>query len=100
MWHARIRGQIYQGKQRLFCTPLAHWTAEEVVGFVMAEDRLPLNPVYTKLEHAPAMTHLRDGTWYPREVADGRGYRDWLAYHYPEVIGQYDRAVMVMSRGR
>lgn len=97
-WNLHVRGQLYSAGGRLVCTPLAHWSAEEVIGFVMAEDRLPLNPVYTKLEAAPALKHLRDGTWYPRETADGRGYRDWLAYHYPDVIGQYDRAVKVMSR--
>ena len=62
---------------------------------MLAANRLPLNPVYRKWQLAPSnLDWLRDGTWYPREAADGRGYRAWLAYHYPELVGRYDRAVL------
>jgi 3'-phosphoadenosine 5'-phosphosulfate sulfotransferase (PAPS reductase)/FAD synthetase len=98
-WNALTRGEHYVAMGRRVCTPLSTWTADEVVGFVMAEDRLPLNPVYTKLDGAPDLNRVRDGTWYPRETADAHGYRGWLARHYPEHIEQYDRALAAAARG-
>lgn len=91
-----VRGLLYlHSSGRWTCTPIAHWTADEVVGFILAADLLPLNPVYFKRELAPPLNYLRDGTWYPREIADGRGYREWLAYHYPDLVEQYRKAVLV-----
>lgn len=93
LWLARTKGPIYKLGHTLMCCPILEWTAEEVLGFVLAEDRLPLNPVYHKLRMAPPLTYLRDGTWYPRETPDAHGHRDWLALHYPEVVQKYDLAV-------
>jgi len=91
-----MRGSLYQTSSgRWTCTPIARWTAEEVVGYILSADALPLNPVYFKTELAPALNHLRDGTWYPREVADGRGYEGWLRYHYPELAALYGRARLI-----
>jgi len=95
----RVRGPLYlHSSGRWVCTPIASWTAEEVVGFVLAHDCLPLNPVYFKLELAPALNHLRDGTWFPREIADGQGYEDWLRFHYPELGELYRRAANLTPR--
>lgn len=97
MWLKRKHGWIYSSGQLTCCSPILHWTAEEVVAYTLVRDRLPLNPVYRKLLGAPPLRYLRDGTWFPREVADARGYREWLLRHYPEVIDAYDRAARVMG---
>lgn len=90
------RGSLYlHGSGRWVVTPLAQWTAEEVIGYVAAADILPTNPVYRKLELAPDLNRLRDGTWYPRETADAQGYEDWLRLHYPEVANLYRRALLL-----
>jgi 3'-phosphoadenosine 5'-phosphosulfate sulfotransferase (PAPS reductase)/FAD synthetase len=100
LWNARTRGALYRTRRWWTCTPLVEWTAEEIVGYLLATDRLPLNPVYQRLELAPALTHLRDGTWFPRETPDAHGYRAWLARHYPEVLPSYDQAVRVGATTR
>jgi 3'-phosphoadenosine 5'-phosphosulfate sulfotransferase (PAPS reductase)/FAD synthetase len=99
-WNLITRGEHYVANGRRVCTPLAQWTADEVVGLVLAEDRLPLNPVYTKLEGLGDLNRVRDGTWYPRETPDAHGYRNWLALHYPEVLPLYDRAVAIGAQTR
>ncbi|MDB4914070.1 MAG: Phosphoadenosine phosphosulfate reductase family [Gemmatimonadetes bacterium] len=97
----RVRGACYRRADGMrICTPLIHWTADEVVGFLLAKDQIPLNPVYTKLELAPPLEYLRDGTWYPRELSDGRGYRDWLGRHYPDVAPLYDAACRIHASAR
>ncbi len=98
LWLARTKGPIYRLGPLWMCCPILRWTAEEVLGFILAEDRLPLNPVYRKLRLAPELNYLRDGTWYPREMSDAFGYRSWLALHYPDVIEQYDAALLQMGR--
>ena len=93
----RTRGLLYWAKKRQAwtCAPLAWWTAEEVVGYILARDAVPLNPVYHKLTAAPPLDYLRDGTWYPREVSDADGYREWLAMHYADCIPSYDQALEI-----
>lgn len=98
MWLQRTKGSTYLAGRVMMCNPILRWSAEETVGFALSEDKLPLNPVYRKLRLAPELNRLRDGTWYPREIADGRGYREWLGLHYPEVICQYDAALRMMGR--
>lgn len=95
------RGALYlQSSGRWTLAPIATWSAEEVLGYVLAEDRLPVNPVYTKWQLAPDdLDRMRDGTWYPRETADANGYADWLRYHYPELEASYLRATQLKSGG-
>jgi len=90
------RGLVYRvASGRLRCTPLAWWTAEEVIGALVSQDAAPLNPVYRRTHLMPRgrVESLRDGTWWPH--IDPADHRPWLAYHYPELIEQYDRAVFV-----
>lgn len=97
--HYRLRGAIYRKANGwLMCQPIADWTADEVIGYTIASDRLPLNPVYTKTYLQPDLNRLRDGTWYPREVSDALGYRGWLRFHYPEHAEDYDRATVAAIR--
>lgn len=100
LWNAATRGTLYETGGRWVCTPLVWWTADEVVGALMAADRLPLNPVYTRTWLQPDLEHLRDGTWMPNQTADAHGYRAWLQWHYPEHVIDYDRAVLVLRGGR
>lgn len=88
--HVARRGLMYQRQDGLrVCQPIARWTAEQVIGALLATDRLPLNPVYSRLSSAPAsLEHIRDGTWWPVHHSQ----RTWLAACYPEVLADYDRA--------
>lgn len=101
LWNARVRGESYVAHDGLrVCTPLAYWSAEEVVGYLIATDRLPLHPVYARTHLQPDINHLRDGTWLPNQVSDALGRRDWIAWHYPEHLESYDRAVKVFHTDR
>lgn len=91
IWPLRYRG--YPGRPILTCAPIQDWTAEEVVGWLLATDRLPLNPVYSRTEGVPSLRYLRDNGWWPRDTPDRHGYRDWLQLHYAECCPLYDRAV-------
>jgi hypothetical protein len=82
------------------CTPLAHWTAEEVIGYLVATDQLPLHPVYQRTYMQPDANRLRDSTWLPNQASDAHGHRSWLAWHYPEHVESYDRAVQVFTGER
>lgn len=85
----RARGRVYTPSDGITrCTPLVDWRAEQVIGALLAEDRLPLNPVYHRMSAAPDLERVRDGTWWPV----GPDGRSWLAAHYPEVVQLYDRA--------
>lgn len=88
--HVARRGLLYQRADGLLvCQPLARWSAEQVIGALLAADSLPLNPVYRRLSSAPAsLEHLRDGTWWPVHYEQRR----WLETHYPSVLHLYDRA--------
>jgi 3'-phosphoadenosine 5'-phosphosulfate sulfotransferase (PAPS reductase)/FAD synthetase len=91
----RVRGVLYEAGGYQVATPVADWTAEEILGFILASNRAPLNPVYRKTRNAPDFEFLRDGTWYPREVSDAHGYRTWLLTHYgDELVAQYDLALL------
>lgn len=95
------RGLVYPTLAGIRCAPLGRWSAEMVLGHILRHE-LPLNPVYTRLRGLPShsMEHLRDGTWWPHgDDAQTQAMRPWLALHYPEIVGQYDRALMV-DRGR
>jgi hypothetical protein len=93
------RGEVYCAAGRWTCTPLARWSAEEVLGHVLASG-LPLNPVYERLHLLPLgkLDLLRDGTWWPH--LDPGNYRPWLAYHYPEVLANYDVASHLSARAK
>lgn len=93
VWPLRLRGR--QQQPLLTCAPVADWTAEEVIGWILATDRLPLSPVYARTDGMPELRFLRDNGWWPRETPDAQGYREWLARHYPECCPLYDRAVAV-----
>ena len=96
----RMRGLSWQRADGLHvCAPLGWWPAEEVLGEIVRRDTLPLNPVYTRLESMPtaSMEHLRDGTWWPHGWAPEQ-LRPWLARHYPDVVEDYDRALLIRWR--
>jgi tRNA(Ile)-lysidine synthase TilS/MesJ len=100
-WNVKMRGERYRAHGGLqVCTPLAHWTAEEVIGYLVATDVLPLHPVYQRTYMQPDVNYLRDSTWLPNQTSDALGRRSWLAYHYPEHVEDYDRAVQVFTRER
>lgn len=99
-WSLATRGVIYRRRGVLACTPLASWSAEEVVGYLLATDVLPLNPVYERDYLQRDLNRLRDGTWMPNQTSDAHGYRAWLQWHYPEHIESYDRAVVALKGGR
>lgn len=99
-WNADLRGHTYRMRGRLTCNPLGDWTADEVVGAILASNQLPLNPVYERQHLQFNLERLRDGTWMPNQTADAHGYRAWLQYHYPEHLVDYDRAVIVLKGGR
>jgi 3'-phosphoadenosine 5'-phosphosulfate sulfotransferase (PAPS reductase)/FAD synthetase len=100
LWNAATRGTLYEAGGRWVATPLAWWTAEEVLAVLVASNRLPLNPVYERSYLLPDFEHLRDGTWMPNQTADAHGYRAWLQWHYPEHVADYDRALVVLRGGR
>jgi 3'-phosphoadenosine 5'-phosphosulfate sulfotransferase (PAPS reductase)/FAD synthetase len=85
------RGLIYRSRDRWVCQPIAHWSADMVVGALIDADRLPINPVYHRALETPGvcLERIRDGTWWP--VASEQ--RSWLAAHYPSVLELYDRAL-------
>lgn len=100
-WNLRVRGELYMSGGRLVCTPLAEWSALEVLALIVGADRLPLNPCYERQYLMPdGLEHLRDGTWMPNQMSEARGYRAWLAHHYPEHVRDYDRAVVALRGGR
>lgn len=93
------RGLVYQRSDgRWICAPLAWWPAEEVLGELVRREALPLNPVYTHLEGMPRgrLDGLRDGTWWPH--SEPESHRRWLCLHYPDVVTDYDRALLVRWR--
>jgi hypothetical protein len=45
-------------------------------------------------------TARHDSTWLPNQTSDAMGRRSWLAWHYPEHVEDYDRAVQVFTRER
>jgi tRNA(Ile)-lysidine synthase TilS/MesJ len=101
LWNVRMRGERYRAHGGLHvCTPLARWTAEEVIGYLVATDRLPLHPVYQRTYMQPDVNRLRDSTWLPNQASDAHGRRSWLAWHYPEHLESYDRAVQVFTHER
>jgi len=94
----RVRGPLYRrGDGITICTPLAWWSAEQVIGYVLARDELPLNPVYRRTRMMPwsSLESLRDGTWWPHGQAGA--VRPWLALHYPSVVANFDRALLIGS---
>lgn len=93
LMNLRVRGELYQARGRWIVTPIARWTAEDVIGYILDRDILPLNPIYYKAEVNEDLNRVRDGTWWPRLAADSHGQREWFARHYPEVVSLYDRAV-------
>lgn len=99
-WSLRTRGHTYARRGVLACTPLATWSADEVVGYLIATNRLPLNPVYERDYLQPDLNLLRDGTWMPNQTADAHGYRHWLSWHYTEHVEHYDRAIIALRGGR
>src|SRR3990167_3641609 len=94
--HFRLRGTSYQWADGTrVCCPLAWWTAEQVVGAILALDALPLSPVYYRTEGMPArgLEGLRDGTWWPHGRSPlGDEYSSWLRRHYPEHVEDFERA--------
>ena len=92
--HQRLdgHGPIWTYGNLRYCAPIAHWTADEVVGFQLWANKLPVNPCYFKLAGAHDLEHLRDGTWYPREYTDAGWHGPWLLRHYPEVYDDYTLA--------
>lgn len=89
----RRTGEVYRWGGITYCAPLASWTAEEVVGFTLHSNRLPLNPVYENTALAPPLNQIRDGTWWPRASAHRAGYGDFIVAHYPSVAPLYRRAI-------
>jgi 3'-phosphoadenosine 5'-phosphosulfate sulfotransferase (PAPS reductase)/FAD synthetase len=92
--HVRIFGLNYQRRDGIrVCQPIAHWPAEMVIGAILRDGSLPLNPVYRKLSSAPeSLERIRDGTWWPVCAQSQRG---WIATYYPELLKQFDRAMRV-----
>jgi len=89
-----VKGHTYRdGDGVLRCYPLSDWSAEEVIGHMVAEDVLPMNPVYLQWDSMPrgSLEKLRDGTWWPH--GEPNDQRPWLARHYPEVLPLYDAAL-------
>lgn len=106
-WNLRARGRLYRARGQWVCTPVATWTAEEVVGLVLGADVLPVNPVYTKLEYAGDLESLRDGSWIctpvnrPGPLAPVRRIEEhlaWIERHYPQVAEQARRFCSVFGR--
>lgn len=93
------RGPIYRRRDgTVICTPLARWSAEQVVGYLLAADALPLHPVYRCTRGMPDLERLRDGTWWPH--GDPGAHRAWLALHYPSVVEAHDRALSIGAQPR
>lgn len=100
LWNAR-RGATYRPQHGLLVAqPLVRFSADLVLGCLLVTNRLPLNPVYEHDHLQPDYERLRDGTWTPHQTADAHGYRAWLAWHYPEHVPDYDRAVIALRGGR
>jgi 3'-phosphoadenosine 5'-phosphosulfate sulfotransferase (PAPS reductase)/FAD synthetase len=93
--HVARRGLLYTRKDGMVvCQPLSRWSAEMVLGALLRSDRLPLNPVYSRLSAAPqSLEHLREGTWRPITPTQ----RIWIATHYPEVLADFDRLRAVIG---
>lgn len=99
--HVAARGLVYQRADGVrVCQPVALWSAEEVIGYLLAADELPLSPVYRRTHLMPqaSLERLRDGTWWPH--TDPASHRPWLALHYIEVLADYDRACAVGAARR
>lgn len=100
-WNLNRRGVLYQAGTRWVCTPLARWSAMDVLALIVGIDALPLNPVYTRLDYLHGgLEYLRDGTWMPNQVSEALGYRTWLEHYYPEHVEDYDAAVIALNGGR
>ena len=103
--HVALRGFRYQRRDGVrIVQPLARWSAEQVIGALLAADRLPLNPVYRRISSAASnLEHVRDGTWWPtgtpRTTLAQLDQRSWIATHYPDVLPLYDRAVAAWGYG-
>jgi 3'-phosphoadenosine 5'-phosphosulfate sulfotransferase (PAPS reductase)/FAD synthetase len=93
----RARGTVYQLKDGSWrCCPLAWWSAEDVLGYLLRLNSLPLNPVYRHTERMPEgnLEWLRDGTWWPHGLYPEQN-RPWMELHYPDVVGLFDRALRI-----
>ena len=93
--HLRRRGLIWQAQGQVRCAPIGWWTGDEVVGYLLAQNRLPISPLYSQLHLAPPLDQLRENGWW---VPPSQGmvwhsdFRPWLQHHYPDLVDRYDRA--------